>query len=364
MKIFPPHLPPRACRVPFRRAYQSVPLILAFFLIAILSAFTTTMGAIAWFMPFQYMSQLGITVVRAPGEGTEVKLLDELVQQQVKKRIVHIYDTREKLGGAYYATGAKKGTAMILSAEGWATMLLPTYTWGEEYFWEVVDYQGRVYKVSSLVRDSATDIVYFRMNGDRFRGDVSFPDWDMLDVKDVLWSPNNLERSMMLGDIDILSNEKSFLLTKEHAAYTVSTLDGDELPVYDPLILKNGAFVGFLRKDGTVLPSWYVSAQLVSLFETGTVGYSGIPVKGTVVDHSVNGEHVYEVVSGFFVSFLPYQLYGGGLLLHDVIIEVEGQPFHIYETQRDILLDEHDTVHMRVLRGGEMIDVDVKKVRL
>jgi hypothetical protein len=47
-----------------------------------------------------------------------------------------------------------------------------------------------------------------------------------------------------------------------------------------------------------------------------------------------------------------------------VIIEVEGQPFHIYETQRDILLEEHDTVHMRVLRGGEMIDVDVEKVRL
>ncbi|MBU0660941.1 hypothetical protein KKG22_02050 [Patescibacteria group bacterium] len=364
MKYFPPHLPPKACHIRLRRTYESLPWVFMVVILAIVSGFAATMVAIAWVVPNPSMMYQPFISSNYTHVTEETPQLDSFVQQQVAQRMVQIFDTREKLSGGYYTKNALLGHAIVLSNEGWATVMIPQYTRGMEQYMEVVDHQGHIASVETVIQDPMSDVLYIQLRGEGFRGDVHFPDWEEITPGNILWSVVDTETPITIGSSVPMVDQHTIVLSQETQALELDAGKEIDALINQPLVTDRGAFVGFMREDGTLLPSWYMATQLASLFDQGVIAYSGIPLKGQVVSYMQTEEGSQTAIEGFYISFVPYQLAKSTLRIGDVILTVQGRPFHAQTIAKDILTSGTSTITFQVLRGSEVLDIEVEKVAI
>lgn len=356
----PPHLPKPPEKEPLLERHPALPWFLLVVVLAFVTAVAGSLSTIAWLGPSSSDTNI-IRTLRAqlPSGGREVSL-DPFVEQQVRQRMVTVYDARKKINGFVYPESAAVGVAVLLNSEGWAAMYAPDYRDGTYKNLQAVGNQGNIYSLLSAQKDPVSDIVYFKIQGDGFRGDISFFNWDGANVVG--------ESFVRIGTKDIgavhiqkatrIANTESFALSKQIYAFQIS---GDH-SIGDILVTEQGNFVGFAGLNGTLQESWYVAGQLQSLFDTGTISYTGIHASGVMVRGiQVNG--ILERHVGFLITQSPTRASSSTLGVGDVVVSVNGKLFDERTAGQDIL-NATSPVSVRVFRGGEELDITVEKIKI
>ncbi|MBP9761145.1 MAG: hypothetical protein KBD15_02810 [Candidatus Magasanikbacteria bacterium] len=355
MKI-PPHLPKKTKNLIQKETYRSLIVLGVLIVIAFVAAIAATLTTIAWIAPFS-LGDTSLSSYRSPRSSDYTEsVLDVQVEKQMQQRMVRVYDTREKIGQAYYAPSGLVGRAVMLTSSGWAVLHQSEYTPGEERYWESVNHQGIVFPINDVVFDPVSELVYINIEGDGFRGDVSFPDWNDIDVDGPVFAVNEYgSRPFALG---------SFIASDTNDVYAISAprffyqLTGTGEPG-DIMVSEAGAFLGFLHADNRLIPSWLMSSQLQELFANKKIAYTGLSVKGTTV-RAYTDESTFQAVHGLYVTQSSTRATTSTLGVGDVIVRVNGIPFDEASVARHIIFAQ-SPVRVEVLRQGVVIEMDIEK---
>ena len=263
---------------------------------------------------------------------------------------------RQKVQNEYYSEAAFVGQAMMLTSEGWAVLYTPDYVPGVERHWESIDHKGMIFTVEKSFQDRVSGLVYLKIAGDGFRGDISFLDWNTFDMGESLSSLSL--RGVVPAAFDRLEENdepKQYELWKPRFSHTVV---GD-VSSGDVLIAENGDFIGFVNSDKKIIESWLISTQLQPLFEKEKNEYLALPIIG----HRVEGvvvDDMFENIHGFLVTKSNTKASSSAVGVGDVILRIEGLPFDEVTSAR-VMLFAPETILMQVLRDGEEVDLLVKK---
>lgn len=358
MKKTPPHLPPKTKDLIMKETYRSMSTVIFLILIAFITAIAGTLTTIAWIAPFS-VSDTTYTFRTPRVTIEEAVQIDSVVEKQVRQRMVRVFDRRQKVN-TFYGDNAFVGQAMLLTAEGWAVLYDPSYVRGAHQYWEVVDHQGTVFLVEQSLFDDVSGLVYMKVAGDGFRADVSFPEWSTLDTRTPLHAlhAGNTDVVAIDGMVQNETLRKVYPLIESPVAYQLA---GDVYPG-DVVVSANGTFIGFADTDTHLIPSWFVSTQLQSLFEMGTVQYMTLPVRGYQVAGSVqNG--VMDTLQGFYVAESSTRISSTTLGIGDVIVGINGVPYAAESAARSMLFAP-ELVPVSILRNGEQVNLLVAKKKL
>ncbi len=269
---------------------------------------------------------------------------------------MRIYDVRQKVRNEFYKDDAAVGQAMMLTSEGWAVMYAPAYVRGAHQYWESIDHQGMIHRISTSFLDPVSGLVYLKVEGDGFRGDVSFPDWDAIDIeKPILAVSVGGVAPAALESLVPTSDTEEYDLWKPRMVYTLA---GDVTPG-DVLIAEDGTFLGYVNEASEMIESWMVSTQLQSLFSQSKNEYRTLALRGYQVD-GVVADDAFASLKGFYVSNSPTRASTSTVATGDVVVGIAGLPFDEQTAARDLLF-AGDTVRMRVLRNGNIEELLVNQ---
>ncbi|PIR74561.1 MAG: hypothetical protein COU35_01625 [Candidatus Magasanikbacteria bacterium CG10_big_fil_rev_8_21_14_0_10_47_10] len=347
-----PHLPKKDFDI------DSPRVIFLFVMIAFLafsSAIAGTLATVAWITPSGGSTVRTNTFLRqASPASTEISPLDLLIEQQVRQRSVGIYNADKQTPEGVFLPDSFIAPAAVLNAEGWSVAYIPEYRIGAGKKWLVVTAQGDIVKVQQAIHDTLNDLVYFKIVGDGFRGDISFFDWkddpsgqfyafDIQHFAGVSVSTRHLKDSVQTLPI---WEPQSFL-----------KVIGDEIHSGDLLLNSSGVLVGIVSEDGTIVESWQINLQVPSLFENKIVSYFAVPVSGSSVEAYQQGDRVIHAPA-FFVTHAVGKASASTLAVGDIITHVDDQPFDSEFTAK-YLLEATDPVKFGILRKGESTTVVV-----
>lgn len=353
---FPPHLPQKnSPLVTWDRARLWI-----WFLLGIFGAFVAsvagTLSTLAWIAPESTTVPTLLTSRRERSPLVTAAYIDPLVLQQVQQRLVQVYDRRQKIRDQYYTASAKIGEAVLLTREGWAVLPLPALSFGEEKNFEVVDFQGNVFTAETSTYDSVSGLAYIKIVGSGFRGDAVFPDWRTLDVDTpVLAIQGSVVQDGYIEGTQRIADQ-TFPLWQSGQVYLLSAT----LTPGSVVVTATGEFVGFVREDRTLIPSWQVSAHLRSLFASEKIVYESVPLIGQELSARSQAGR-FEERSGFLVTASPFRVTSSTVGVGDTVVRVEGELYHpIYTAQ---LLSDQVTpvVTLTVLRGDNEVDISVPR---
>ena len=355
MKKNPPHLPPKTKDLIMKDTYRSISTVIFLVFIAFITSVAASLSTIAWIAPFSvtdtsYIPRSAQSLLDAAAE------IDPVVEKQVRQRLMQVYDRRKKIQNEYYTDTASVGQAMMLTSEGWAVMHVSAYVRGSEVFWESVDHQGMIFSVETSFQDPVSGLVYLKIIGDGFRGDVSFPDWDSFDRTASLTalSTGGVSPAVLESLVRTRTTEQHPISEPVYAHHVAG-----DVAVGDVLIAHNGAFVGFINEEKELVESWLISTQLQPLFEKETNEYVGLPLVGYQVS-GVVVEDMFESINGFFVTKAPTQATSSTIGVGDVVLGIQGVPYDEVTSARSILFAP-DTLTVQLLRAGSRVDVQVEK---
>ncbi len=293
----PPHLPKKSTPL---MSWDRVRLWVWFGL-GVVSAFVSciagTLSTIAWFAPAEVSTPTIFTFRRERSSFVTTAHIDPLVLQQVQQRIVRVYDRRQKIDGIYYTNESKLGEAILLTREGWAVLTLPNLAIGEEKNLEIVDFQGNIFPVTSSMFDPINRLAYIKIDGTGFRGDTVFADWQHIDVDTAILSIDGtlIQEGYIEGMVG--KTGESFPIWQNVRDYILSS----KLTLGSLVITEKGEFVGFVGENHTLIPSWFVSTHLRSVFVTEKIVYESLPLRGQeFLALSTNGR--FEERGGFIVK--------------------------------------------------------------
>jgi hypothetical protein len=351
----PPHLPRKTKDLILKETYRFVWSVLFLVLIAFITSVAATLTTIAWIAPFS-VTDTSYTLRANRASLESAAHIDPMLEKQVRQRLVRVYNTKQKVQNEYYSEAAFVGQAMMLTSEGWAVMYTSNYSRGAEKHWEIVDHQGIIFTVEKSFQDSVSGLVYIKIAGDGFRGDISFLDWNTFDMSESLSSLSL--RGVVPAAFDRLeenSESKQYELWKPRFFHTIV---GD-VSSGDVLIAENGAFVGFVNSDKKIIESWLISTQLQPLFEKEKNEYKALPLTGYRVE-GVVVDDMFENIHGFLVTKSNTKASSTTVGAGDVILRIEGLPFDEVTSAR-VMLFAPETILMQVLRDGKKLDMLVNK---
>ena len=358
MKV-PPHLPKKTKNLIQKETYRSLIVLGVLIIIAFVAAIAATLTTIAWIAPFS-LGDTSLSSYRSPRSSDYTEsVLDVQVEKQMQQRMVRVYDTREKIGQAYYGASGLVGRAVMLTSSGWAVLYQSEYTPGEEQYWESVNHQGIVFPIKDVVFDSLSELVYINIEGDGFRGDVSFPEWNDIDEQSAVFAVNEYGSTpLSFGSLAPSDTIEVYSISEPRFFYQLTgTGVAGDIMVNDA-----GAFLGFLHKENRLIPSWLMSGQLEQLFANKTIEYTGLSVKGTTVNATTHNT-TFESVHGLYVTQSPTRATSSTIGVGDVIVRVDGVPFHEASVARHILFAP-SPVRVEVLRQGVVIEMMIEKQRV
>lgn len=346
-----PHLPQRKPVREFRR----LTLVAVVVLIALSASVAGTLATIAWLAPQGGQSgSIVMNTLRPSILSQAEQNFDPFIEQQVRQRIFFVYDIAQKTQSGGYLPDAYKGPAAILNAEGWAVLYDPTYRRGEERRWDVITGQGSVYSVSQTVFDDLTGLVYFNVDADGFRGDISFVEWDSFDASAAYFSFAKDHIGVVQVNTSVPGEQKTDIPIWS-VAYT-RPLEG-VITVGDLIVSENGSLVGIADAQQQLIESWRIASQLQSLFAEGRLVYSGIPVRGSYINAYQKGDMVVQA-HGFAVTRSLQRATSSTLATGDIVLGIEGNTFIPASFARTIAL-ETDAIEFDILRDNNIQTVTV-----
>lgn len=350
-----PHLPIQARRVNIYQQLKKIGWIFLVVAIAWLAGFTGALMVVGWLAPVNS----GEVLVRLNSSGNKNQLAapDPLLLRQINQRVATIYDLRKKVDNKFYGDNSFISQAAILSSDGWLVAFVNKNNLGQEKNWEVVDYQGKVYKVEKRVYDNLSRLTYLKVNGDGFRI-MSLVDSQNITWSSVLWSlNNNFWKATSLGDFSILNNVNKNELSIWRLAYE-RVLE----PVVESgsLLFDNqGQLAGLVDDGGKIVPSFFASLQINSILSSGSLQYQGLDLTGYFIKKVFVNDN-WQEINGFYVSQSKTKPSASAVGRGDVILQIENEPPEEFNLVEQIY-SAPDKTTLTVLRGGKEVKVQVEK---
>lgn len=350
---FPPHLPPKTNNIEWHRKIQSVPWIILFILLSFFSGAVATLVVEAWIVPGVIISE---PLYLAPKENTNPNTtFDPLRARHARQRLVTVFDTRQKVSEKFYRAQGKKGTAVLLSSNGWAVFYGPDYKKGEEKFWEGISEQEQTtFPVVEIVFDTVTGLVYVRFEGEGFRS-MSFAPESALRTDSVLWSfVNGSWKQTNIDTVQAPDLSSARLIWQSWPTYTFST----SLPVGSVIVNANGDFVGFRGKEHGLAPGLFVENQLQEILTSSTIGYTIVPWQGYAVGFTEDeNQRQGIVITDPGYPRTPHTDLRSG----DVVLAINGKPIDLV-TLAAGALSASEQILVSIWRGGQTIERTVSKI--
>ncbi len=348
----PPHLPPPACRVDTYHRLQNLRWIVFIFAAAFLSGIAAALVTVAWIAP---------TFVPADYYNTNRDLKnnnrpDPLLVRQVKQRVVDVYDKRQKTDKVFYGQKALVIQAGLLSSDGWAVAFYPSYVFGEEKNWEVVDYQGVFYGITKAIYDPISRLLCFKLSGQGFRV-MSFGNSASL-ADENLWTVDGggLGKEVILGEWTGIDSQKIYPIWRLQSFATVAS--GAQVGEF--VFGAQGESFGVVDEKGEMIPAWLIGSQISSLLEKQVVSYRAVPWRGYVID-GVDKDGVWTSLSGFYVFDAGGLTGQDAVSRGDVVLKINGQSVSSKDVAEQIS-SVPDEFKVTVWRKGKELDLSVKKI--
>ena len=349
-----PHLPPKTCNIQTHKRLQRLPLLLFVAFLSFLAGISGGLASITWISPPAGPASRFTPVSRTIGDAT-VEMPNPLLENEMKQQMIGLFDTRKKIGSAWYKTDGRIADAVLLTDNGWAVAALPAYKAGDELSWEGVDFRGNTFSVEEVKKENIFGLVFLRFSGNQFVP-VSFSDVDNMHAGSIFWAVAKQEWTLVdVSSRVSLESPSGFLVWKPHYEFVVSSTASEG----QILFTLSGEFAGFVGSDGHIIPATFIPGEIQSVLTTGTFLYEALPYAGLLVE-GFSAEDAKDRLFGFLVT--------GGVLpksspiqKNDLIIGIEGKPIDPLLLHYQVLRAPK-TMTLTILRGKEEIDVMVSKV--
>ena len=359
-KIFPPHLPAR----PFVRHRNMRNQIRSLYVVLILvfsgvTAAAISLSIIAWVVPngYSYPASSDIVIRTQQIQTSNQPSFEPLLAQKVEKREIRLYNAKQKTTDGFYAGSAYIADAVLLSAGGWA-VFYPTQAVPQKRFIEAVDYQGQVYTITNLFHDKVSGFTFIQIDGDNFRGDLSFAGAQAFSGKTSLVARAKGINSAIAIDSFIQKDTHNTLPIWQ--PQYIHTFIGQAKPGNMVFTLGSGELVGFIGKNNTIVPAWMVQSQLNGLFEDGNTAYTILDIGGYEIDGFVDEDEVFQTKTGWYITTSATKATTSTLGIGDVIVEINKKPFSTIDAAQHILLGPNP-LPLRIIRNTEYTDILVNK---
>lgn len=343
-----PHLPPKTCHVAWHKRLQSLPGLLVVMALSGLMGAICSLIVVGWIVPSFIPEQ---TIHRFTGVEQTTETNNPTLEAHVRERQLRVFDRSKRLGTRWYnSKQAHLFNASLLSANGWSVMYRPTFRYGEEWTWDLLDSQNNTLRLERSVFDRHTGLLYLKVAAEDFRV-FSFVDWGAQEHPMNAW---------MIHDegavFEQLLPEQVAPIQHRSFAAQQSLLVPETSTFADAVVLnQQGALLGLADQDGKILPSFWVQEHLTKLLEGERLAVKSLPIIGSFVDTDAKGESDDAMKQGFYVVRSYRGLWPG-----DVIVRVNDaalDPVRLPHT----LLTSDEQISLTVLRGKEEITIDVPK---
>lgn len=362
-KELPPHLPKKTEQVFFSKNYQHIIALVLTIVIAFLSGIAGSLVIIQKYFPERGTSQTILTLKNEQEKSAGYNLpAVSVLDSQVAQRIVRIFDGRKKVLGTAYPKNSFIGEAVLLTSDGWAVVYQKRFLEWQYANWEVVDFQGKSYRIEKNIYDRNTGLTYIKIDGEDFRSDIKFASESSVEKAGVVWVVAQTNRiPVLLGEnISVKDDNSDYTIFDERFRREILA----DIEPGKIIMNEKGELYGFSDENGTLVEAREVAGQLNQLTQGGSPQYYGLPVSGYEVEVIRNqGDSVNEL--GLYVyrgtSVRPST---STVVAGDIIIEVNGEPYSPERIRGQIFSSSERDVQMTVLRNDTLEGITIKTQKL
>lgn len=324
--------------------------------IASLTSIALTLATLAWVAPTSIPDQLVTTMQK--GGQQQVKDLDLNVLNKTKQRLWYIYDKRNKIDNNFYSNSTDRLQAVMFSSDGWAVTYAPKYSKGTEKYWEGIDYQGTSYSVEKVFVDHLSKFTYVKFAGDGFPF-ISFENWNNLTEGSLVWelSYDRNVQHVLKNPLN-LGNEKKYSIWKSQFFYNLA-----DAKVGDLIINENGAMVGLIDKNGSIIYGWMIDSQYASILQSGSPNYMGVDWSGYMVHGFTKNVDFTKRLSGFYVESSPTSATSSTVGVGDLVVRIENKTLEEQDVSRQILSAPEQFL-ATVFRDNREVEILVDKTKV
>ncbi len=357
--MIPPHLPPPTCDIRNHKKWQRLKLLLAAAMFGLVAGGSGAAMMLGWIWPSVGEGDTWATaryrISLSRGQ------LEERVRDEMRSRIVGVYQEASSLGGvSYLKSSAKLGDALVASSDGWLVMYLARVE-GNYKNWRALTADGAVYKIAQIIADPYSRLLYLKLaipeqsaagNGAEQFKVISFADKiDLLD--DVFaYQDSNWHRSF----VEYRRPLQSGTAHLDSAPVFAYALSG---PARTGAVVVNnqGRVVGLMIDEQTLLPSSAITHILPAVLSKLAVTYPSLGIEGWFDDEQpiiVRGGRK----TGFLVNRV---LKKSPLKRGDFILEINGQVMDWDGLWYNI---NNKTVHLKVWRNNQLLELETPTVAI
>ncbi len=352
-KKLPPHLPPPVCNIEDHKKWLRLKLILASAAFGLLAGLSGASILLGWIWP-GYGGEDVWTVTEQNRSALSKVQLEEKIAKEIQDRIFTVYARETAFSvGSYLKKTDKLGESVAISSDGWLAMYLPDYN-GSYKNWRVLSPIGTVYTPAKAVFDKYAGIVYLKLSNITTQGQTS-----QLKVVNFSEAPRVFDEIFIYQDGNWVKNSLGYPVYPLDSAHLDTIPNvlfglGDGSSSGAVAINSQGRMVGFITNEGMLLSNVYLTRVMPEVLNKQTVLYPSLGVDGWFsVEQPVVVED--EKVKGFAVSRVWAT--GSPLKKGDIILEINGRPI---ETVDYLWYNKNETVSLKVMRGGEIIEIESK----
>lgn len=351
-KKLPPHLPAPMCNMESHQKWQRLKILLAATGIGLLAGLSGASMMLGWIWP-RYGE--GDTWAVSQNFSTLSKAqMDKRVSQEVVDRVFDIYSNATAFGsGSYLREQDLLGEAVAISSDGWLAMYFPSYS-GSYKNWQILSSEKVVYNPEKALFDRYTGMIYVKISSKQQTSGLQFKvasfsgDIHSFDAVFV-YQNKNWNRSFV--NFPVVDGGATHLDTAPAIFYSLDlTATVGSLVVND-----QGRVVGFVNKNGLLLPNGYITSVMAGILGQQKITYPSLGVEGWFSLEQpivINGE----AVSGFAVN----KVWGKSSPLKkgDVILEINGKDITKEIESGSPLWYNNQAAKLKVLRSGKTLELE------
>jgi hypothetical protein len=350
-----PHLPPKACHVKTYHAIKTLPSLLFFVLIGILTSITVTLVTVVWVAPTIIPEQI-VTTIQNQNRTPESVDISSFARASLDQMVYEVYDVRGRVNNGFYSRRDRLFEFITFSSDGWAVAYYDGYEPQDEDNWEIISANGVSNEIAEVFYDEVSHLIYIKIVGNRFPF-VSFVDWLILGDRSTVFahSPDGWKKtSLRLSRKSSHSDIYDIWDTSPH--YTLA----DDFMPSTIIVDERGDLVGMTDATGHVIYGWLIDAQYSEILSTGETHYSAPLWRGYPVVGSYMGNGRLITTSGFYIAKVVGKTTTSSVNRGDIVVAIGNESVDELDLARRILLSPQ-TFTVTVLRDGREFDIIVTK---
>lgn len=349
----PPHLPVKTENPDTQRFIQRLKFLLFIVTISVLAGASGASMMLGWIWPRFAEGDMWIASYTRPGLSRAQ--LENLIREETADRLVSVHRGSVAVGEVNYFN-KKIGDGIMLSSDGWLAIYQPEYDGIYKNIY-VVGNGGNVYQAASATWDKYSGMLYLKVKDDQFKV-VEFVDENASFEDIFVWQDSNWYHGTVLHPV---------------LHYKISHIDSAPVRQYaldsvfqsgQVAINNQGRVAGFITKDSTLLPAQNIARILPKILNKQGLSYPSLGVEGWFSDEqtifiNTSQSDEKERAEGFFVS----SVWSSASVLRkgDLIIELNGRIVTVDNLW--YIISSAQTVKAKIIRGGKIIELDVKIVQ-